>query len=92
MILLLVRWWRNRYEGENLDDLLPTLGELKFLVPILLMYYVVLGLGIKREAIPGLGPQAFVWFLYALTFYLLYRALKKSRGGWKLSRLPPPHR
>lgn len=80
VILLLVRWWMTGYEGENLDDLLPTLGELKFLVPILLAYYIALGLGIKREAIPGLGPQAFVWFLYALTFYLLYRALKKSRG------------
>jgi hypothetical protein len=80
VILLLARWWRSRYEEEKLDDLLPTLGELRFLVPILLMYYVVLGLGIKREAIPGLGAQAFVWFLYALTFYLLYGALKKSRG------------
>ncbi|MDI3475112.1 MAG: hypothetical protein PWQ79_1893 [Thermococcaceae archaeon] len=38
VILLLVRWWMTGYEGENLDDLLPTLGELKFLVPILLAY------------------------------------------------------
>ncbi|WP_245250424.1 hypothetical protein [Thermococcus stetteri] len=44
------------------------------------MYYIVLGLGINRGAIPGLGPQAFFWFLYALTGFLLYRALKKSRG------------
>ncbi|AAL80787.1 hypothetical protein PFDSM3638_03315 [Pyrococcus furiosus DSM 3638] len=80
IVLLLVRWWMTGYEGENLDDLLPTLGELRVLIPFLLVYYIALSLGIKREAIPGLGPQAFVWFLYALTFYLLYRALKKSRG------------
>ncbi|MCO6041393.1 hypothetical protein [Thermococcus alcaliphilus] len=80
VILLLIWWWRKHYEGENLDDLLPTLKELRVLIPLLLVYYIVLGLGIKREAIPGLGAQAFIWFLYALTFYLLYRSLKKSRG------------
>ncbi|WP_175059223.1 hypothetical protein [Thermococcus sp. 2319x1] len=79
VVFLLVGWWRKHYEGESLDELLPTLKELKLLVPLLLTYYVALGLGIRREAIPGLGAQAFVWFLYALTFYLLYRALKKSR-------------
>lgn len=78
VVLLLVRWWKSRYEGESLDELLPTLKELKLLVPLLLVYYVVLGLGIRRGAIPGLAPQAFVWAFYTLTFYLLYRALGES--------------
>lgn len=89
VVLLLVRWWRRHYEGEDLDNLLPTVGELKALIPLLLMYYVVLGLGIKREAIPGVGPQAFIWFLYALTGFLLYRALKKSRGA-EVDRIVAP--
>jgi len=80
VVLILIRWWRKHYEGENLDDILPSPGELRFLLPLLLAYYVVLGLGIKREAIPGYGAQAFVWFLYIVTGFLLCRALRKSRG------------
>jgi len=92
VVLLLIWWWRKQYEGENLDDLLPTLRELRVLIPLLLVYYIALGLGIKRESIPGLGPQAFVWFLYALTGFLLYRALRKSKGVEGEQTAAPPLR
>ncbi|WP_048147994.1 hypothetical protein [Palaeococcus ferrophilus] len=81
VILALMHLWRRKYEGEDMASLLPTVGELKVLVPFLLAYYITLGLGLNRGAIPGLAPQAFVWAFYALTFYLLYRALMRSRAS-----------
>ena len=80
LVLVLIHLWKKDYAGEEMVELLPARKELKILVPALLTYYVVLGLGINRAAIPGLAPQAFVWVFYALTFYLLHRALKKSKG------------
>ena len=80
VILLLICIWGQKFDrDDDMEGLLPTKRELRFLIPMLLLYYVVLGFGTNRATIPGIGPQAVIWLLYALTFYLIYRALKKSK-------------
>ncbi|WP_346765819.1 hypothetical protein [Thermococcus sp. MV5] len=80
VILLLIYIWRQKFgRDDDMEGLLPTKRELKFLIPVLLLYYGALGFGINPAAIPEIGPQAIIWLLYALTFCLIYRALKRSK-------------
>jgi O-antigen ligase len=45
---------------------------------ILFGYYVFLGVTIRPQVIPGFGPQAVVWVIYAVLFALLYIRLRKA--------------
>ncbi|WP_148881985.1 hypothetical protein [Thermococcus aciditolerans] len=80
-LILLVHIWLGRFKGGRYDmeGLLPTSKELKPLFLALLAYYIIFGSLLRREALPDLSAQAPIWLLYAATFFLLYRALKKSR-------------
>lgn len=80
-LILLVHIWLKRFNGRNHDmlELLPSSRELNPLFVALLAYYIIFGSLLRREALPDLSAQAPVWLLYAATFFLLYRALKKSQ-------------
>jgi hypothetical protein len=62
----------------------------------LIAIYIVFGVGMLPQRIPGLGPQAIIWALYCIVFALLYLAIRRSntdtvaifplvrpRIGWK---------
>ncbi len=92
-LILLIHLWMERFNGRNHDmfELLPNRRELRPLILVLIAYYVIFGSLLRREALPALAAQIPVWALYALTFFLLYRALTKARehGEIELSECQP---
>ena len=59
-------------------QLLPSKKEFIVLSVLLLVLYVITGLYLRPEAIPGLMPQLIVWLAYVFLFGLLYLNLKRS--------------
>ena len=80
VLFLLVWLWRRttRGPGMSLPAVLPTRREFVLLGVCLALLYVVLGMVLRREAMPGLGPQATVWLLYLFFGACLYLALRRS--------------
>jgi len=80
VIVGLVFVWRRRYGCRYpLRGLLPTRGEFRVLLALLLLLYGLMGVFWRPEALPGLGPQLAVWILYIFFGGLLYLGLRKSR-------------
>lgn len=94
-ILALLTWlWRQNQSHRTfqLQDLFPDSKEWWIMLGILLViWYGFLGLAIRPEAVPGLGPQAIIWVMYLLIGWMLWRSLRKSRN-WTPRELPesPP--
>jgi len=80
-LIILIYLWLERFKGKRHDmkGLLPTSKGLKPPFIALLAYYLIFGSLLRREALPEVSAQVPIWLLYAATFFLLYRALKKSR-------------
>jgi hypothetical protein len=80
VIVGLVYVWRRLYGRlYPLRGLLPTRGEFRVLLALLLLLYGLMGVFWRPEALPGLGPQLAVWALYLFFGGLLYLGLRKSR-------------
>jgi len=80
IIVGLVYVWRRLYGCRYpLRGLLPTRGEFRVLLALLLLLYGLMGVFWRPEALPGLGPQLAVWVLYLFFGGLLYLGLRKSR-------------
>ena len=59
---------------------------------LLIALYLVMGIFLRPEALPGLLPQLSIWLIYAALFALLYLHVKRS-GKATISEtinLPPP--
>jgi len=80
VIILLVCLLQQRTKGRNYDmrQLLPDTREFKVLLAVLIGMYLVMGIGMRPQALPGLMPQVIIWTLYLFLFILLHRSL---RGG-----------
>jgi hypothetical protein len=94
VLLALVWLWRRTTRGVrmSLPDLLPTNREFVLLCVCLGLLYVVLGIGIRPDALPGLGPQASIWLVYAVMIAGLWLALRRPRPPSALERRDPPDR
>jgi hypothetical protein len=80
--LLLFAWFRKTGRHSwAMRDLLPHRRGLLVMLVILLGYYVFLGVILRPAVIPGIGPQAVVWAIYAVLFILLYASLKRFGGA-----------
>ncbi len=86
VLLLLVYLWRYKTSGAQyaLRDLLPDRNEFRVIAGLLGGIYLIMGLFLRREALPGLLPQAIIWLVYALLIVLFVAHLRRSR------RQPPP--
>lgn len=62
----------------DIRQLLPTKKEFAVLLGLLLLMYVILGLGIRPETLGNLLPQVIVWLLYAFFAVLIWLSLKRS--------------
>jgi hypothetical protein len=82
VILVLVGWFRfiTRNRQYDFRSLLPTPRQAVILSVPLLMQYLVLGIYLRPEALPGWEPQVIVWLFYAGFILLLVVHLKKSRS------------
>lgn len=81
-LILLIAVWRKITKGReySLRQLLPSKREFYVLFFLLIVLYVVMGIFLRPEALPGLGPQIIIWSMYAVFFILFYLHLKKSRN------------
>jgi hypothetical protein len=75
----LVWLWRRmtRGQGFTLPAVLPTRLQFVVLAVCLALQYVVFGIALRREFMPGLGPQASVWLLYLFFGTCLYLAMRR---------------
>lgn len=80
-ITVLVLLWRFATKGRryNMRTLLPNRKEFVVLAILLLAQYVLLGIILRPEALPGLFPQSIIWLIYAGLIVLLVVHLRKSR-------------
>jgi len=81
VLFLLVWLWRRATRGVRLalPELLPSGREVVLLCLCLALQYVGLGVLIRPEALPGAGPQASVWLLYAAAVAGLVLSLRQPR-------------
>ena len=81
LLMVLIYIWRNKTKGMEytMRQLLPSKKEFIVLSVLLITFYIVTGLYLRPEALPGLMPQLIVWLAYAFLFGLLYLNLKRSR-------------
>lgn len=83
--LILLLW--SRWQGTrrwSLREMLPEPRAFFWMIAVLGTMYVSFGFGIAPDRIPGLGPQAIVWIIYAALGTLLYLGVERSR------RMPVP--
>jgi hypothetical protein len=79
MTIAALLWVLARLKGRyTLQDLLPKGREVAWLASPLALIFVVFGWGNRREALPGLGPQATIWALYAFYIWLVLRTSRIS--------------
>ncbi len=73
-IILLVIVWRIKTKGNeySLRQLLPSQKEFHVLFTLLIALYLVMGIFLRPEALPGPLPQLSIWLIYAALFTLLY--------------------
>ena len=81
-LILLIAVWRKITKGReySLRQLLPSKKEFYVLFFLLIVLYVVTGIFLRPEALPGFGPQINIWLIYAVFFVLFYLHLKISRN------------
>lgn len=80
LLIALIYIWRNKTKGTEytMRQLLPSKKEFIVLSVLLITLYIVTGLYLRPEALPGLMPQLIVWLAYAFLFGLLFLNLKRS--------------
>lgn len=82
VLLFLIYLWRTKTKGKeySIQMLLPDKREFSILVTLLIVMYVVMGIFIRPEALPGATPQLIIWIIYAGLFTILFFHLKKSKN------------
>ena len=79
-VLVLVLLWKRATRGRlyALSELLPRGWELGILAFLLATQYIGLGILLRPEKLPGIGPQATIWGCYAVFIFLLLLSLKRQ--------------
>jgi hypothetical protein len=79
-VLILVLLWKRATKGRlyALSDLLPRRRELGMLAFLLATQYIGLGILLRPEKLPGIGPQATIWGLYTIFILLFLLSLKRQ--------------
>jgi len=94
VVVLMVLWRRRVGVTYSMRDLLPDTRQFKINGVLLLAYYLITGVTMRPEEIPGLGAQATVWVLYLFFGALLYLGIKRSKtlegNGLELHLNPSP--
>jgi len=63
----------------TLRQLLPDRRELRLIGGLLASMYLILGLALRPEALPGISSPAFIWLIYAGLIALFIIHLRRSR-------------
>ena len=78
-VILMYLWGRTSGPKYTMRELLPGKRAFSVFFAMVMVIYLVLGVLLRPETIPGLGPQAIVWVMYMFFFALLGLTLKWSR-------------
>ena len=72
--------WKRATQGRlyALSELLPRGWELGILAFLFATQYIGLGILLRPEKLPGIGPQATIWGCYAVFILLLVLSLKRQ--------------
>lgn len=71
---LAILWKRvTRWQIYPMKDLLPDQKQFKWLLIPAGFMYLVMGVLIRPEALPGLMGHLIIWILYGISFYLLFK-------------------
>jgi hypothetical protein len=93
VLVILLYIWRNitRKWDASMNELLPLGRELYILGAILAVYFLLLGYGIRRDAIPGFEGQFTIWLLYVFFLGLTIRTSRTPKPliPSETPRLPP---
>jgi hypothetical protein len=93
VLVILLYIWRNitRKWDASMNELLPRGRELYILGAILAVYFLLLGYGIRRDAIPGFEGQFTIWLLYVFFLGLTIRTSRTPKPliPSETPRLPP---
>ncbi len=91
LFVLAVLWRRTGCSVARFRDLLPSGHEAIVVGALLALLYLVMGVGIRPEALPReLVPHLSVWLLYLLLTGLFLRVTRHSRrGSVELDAEPP---
>lgn len=81
-LLGIVYYWKRRTTGRvySMRSLLPTPRQAVLLLLPLLAIYLLFGIGMLPNRIPGIWGQAPIWAFYVALFALLYIAVRKSNS------------
>ena len=79
LLLLMVLWKKTAGERYSMREMLPGRRASKVIVVLLVLMYAVYTRLLRWDRLPGLGPQLFVWVIYAGLIWLLVKNIRKSR-------------
>lgn len=79
-VLVLVLLWTRVTRGRrySLAELLPRGWELGLFALLLATQYIGLGILLRPEKLPGIGPQATIWSCYAVFLALLLLSMRRQ--------------
>jgi len=90
LALLLHVWFRwTAGRGWPMRALLPGPRGFRVMLAWLAFAYVFLGVTQRTDVLPGPGPQAIVWAVYAILFGLLFLSMKRYARAIPPAGLPP---
>jgi len=90
LLLLTYSWHRTKGKSYDIQALLPSRREFAVLLVMTLAMYVIFGISLRPEALPGLLPQSTICLNYVLLFALLILSLRKSKRMTLAEATLPP--
>jgi len=78
LALLIYMWRKANLNQYSMRALLPNQKQFIIILVLLILQYLFLG-SLNADKFPDLIFQLFVWFIYLILFFLLFRSLKKSK-------------
>jgi hypothetical protein len=71
-ICLILLWTKTTKNKYTFSELLPNKTQTFVLMCVLIVFYIISGITLRHESIPGLPAQAIIWVIYILVAALIF--------------------
>lgn len=78
LYLITIIWRRTVGAQYSFASLMPNRNQIMVLFILLGMFYLLTGLGLRAEHLPGLVPQTIILVIYLFVFYLIFRLVNRQ--------------